>query len=117
MRAKTCVRLKKRWDSKFESHEDCVKLVRKICNPGEDLKMNGEPFETPTGEGFCQAFFGHGPYLVEECIALSKKGGQQMSLKEHDRYRSCKELMNGLCKKQSEDSNNANEKLMDHKEL
>mmetsp|Transcript_36960 Transcript_36960/g.73144 ORF Transcript_36960/g.73144 Transcript_36960/m.73144 type:complete len:259 (+) Transcript_36960:27-803(+) len=118
MLVKTCVRLKKRWGSKFESHGDCVEWMRKICNPGKDMKMNGEHFETPSGDGFCQAYFGI-PVAdhVEDCIALAKKGEQHMSFDEHHEYTSCKDLMMGLCKTHTIGSHRNDEKRMDHEEL
>merc|ERR1712079_488019 len=91
---------KKLYSEEFDAYKKCLELLSKLCKPGRDMKMDGDHHEKPTGEGFCEGFFGARKKIREkarnrakECVAISKKT-QDMASSE---YKSCHGYMVKLC--------------------
>merc|ERR1712008_355027 len=99
MQVETCVHMKKLYSEEFDAFKRCLELLSKLCKPGDDLKMDGDNHEKPTGEGFCKGFFGFKKKVKEqakeravECVKVSKKQD-----KNTDEYKSCHKYMVRLC--------------------
>lgn len=99
MQVETCVHMKKLYSEEFDAFKTCLELLSKLCRPGDDLRMDGDHHEKPTGEGFCQGFFGAKKKIREkakkraqECVKISKKQD-----KSSDEYKSCLKYMTKLC--------------------
>jgi len=99
MQVETCVHMKKLYSDEFDAFKRCLELLSKLCQPGDDLKMDGDHHEQPTGEGFCKTFFGARKRLrdkakkrAKECVEISKEQD-----KSSDEYKSCLQYMTKLC--------------------
>jgi len=113
MQIETCVHMKGLYETKFRAYEDCLEMLLKLCNPGKDMVMDGDPGETPTGMGFCQTYFGVERIMrdevkehTEECVALAEK--HPRNREDGGKLKACESFMDELCAKNAD-------KLMDKK--
>jgi len=113
MQIETCVHMRSLYSTKFKAYEECLDLLLKLCNPGKDMVMDGDPGETPTGQGFCNTYFGMEKIMrdevkehTQECVALAEK--QSRDSKDGGKLKACDPFMKELCAKNAD-------KLMDRK--
>jgi len=56
-RAEVCYNMKGKFGIDFKTFKACHRFMKKACNPGEDMVMNGEEGEVSSGKGYCRKYF------------------------------------------------------------
>jgi len=96
MRVQTCVDLREAHGKEYAAYKDCLTLLEDVCNPGKDMVMDGDHHETPTGLGFCKAFFEKVRQQAEQsarkCADIAKTKGPNS-----EEYKECLPFMEKLC--------------------
>jgi len=102
MQIKTCVHMRSLYETKFKAFDECLDILLKLCNPGKDMVMDGDPGETPTGQGWCNTYFGMEKIMrdevkehTEECVALAEK--QTRDSEDGGKLKACETFMTELC--------------------
>lgn len=96
MRVERCVKMRKAHAEDFNQFEECLDLLKEVCQPGKDLKMDGDKHEQPSGEGFCSAYFKQSRRMALESAQACVKAAAEST--ESEEYKKCIPFMERLCR-------------------
>jgi len=72
-RAQVCAEMKDEFGVSFKTFSACHKFMKKTCQPGKDMKMDGDRKEVSSGAGFCKEYFPEAEKKAEEEVAKEEK--------------------------------------------